>query len=170
MLESLIPPEWIEWTKEFVKHYGYIALFLISFTEAFINPIVPYIFIAGAKYFGLNIWIAAAVAFAGNILGAIFTYYLGKYLGEHWGRRILGEKLYLKGEALFNRYGFWAVIIGEPFKLVCWLGGIFQMDFKRYLLAQIIGRGLRIFGFALLVELGINLFTDHQEGQQKTEP
>ena len=170
MLESLIPPEWIEWTKEFVKHYGYIALFLISFTEAFINPIVPYIFIAGAKYFGLNIWVAAAVAFAGNILGAIFTYYLGKYLGEHWGRRILGEKLYLKGEALFNRYGFWAVIIGEPFKLVCWLGGIFQMDFKRYLLAQIIGRGLRIFGFALLVELGINLFTDHKEGQQKTEP
>ena len=170
MLESLIPPEWIEWTKEFVKHYGYIALFLISFTEAFINPIVPYIFIAGAKYFGLNIWVAAAVAFAGNISGAIFTYYLGKYLGEHWGRRILGEKLYLKGEALFNRYGFWAVIIGEPFKLVCWLGGIFQMDFKRYLLAQIIGRGLRIFGFALLVELGINLFTDHKEGQQKTEP
>jgi membrane protein YqaA with SNARE-associated domain len=157
MFDGLIPPEWIELTKHFVKEYGYLALFVISFTEAFINPIVPYIFIAGAHYFGLNIWLSALVAFIGNILGAIFTYYLGKYLGEHWGRKILGNKLYEKGELLFNRYGFWAVIIGEPYKLVCWLGGIFQMEFKRYILAQIIGRGIRIFGFTLLVQLGINI-------------
>ncbi len=160
MLEGLIPPEWVELTKEFVKHYGYFALFVISFTEAFINPIVPYIFIAGAHYFGLNIWVAAVVAFVGNILGAVFTYYLGKYLGSHWGKRILGEKLYLKGEALFNRYGFWAVVIGEPYKLVCWLGGIFQMDFRRYILGHILGRGMRIFGFTLLVQLGINIFSE----------
>jgi membrane protein YqaA with SNARE-associated domain len=158
MLNGLIPPELIEWTKHFVKDYGYFALFVISFTEAFINPIVPYIFIAGATYFGLNIWLSALVAFIGNISGAVFTYYLGKYLGEHWGRKILGNKLYEKGELLFNRYGFWAVIIGEPYKLVCWLGGIFQMEFKRYILAQIIGRGVRIFGFTLLVQLGINIF------------
>ncbi len=158
MLEGILPPEFVNWTKEFVKNYGYFALFVISFTEAFINPIVPYIFIAGAKFFGLNIWLSAFIAFIGNILGAAFTYYLGKYLGEHWGRKILGDKLYEKGEVLFNRYGFWAVIIGEPFKLVCWLGGIFQMEFKRYMLATIIGRGLRIFGFTLLVVLGINLF------------
>jgi len=150
---DFVPPEYIDWTKEFIKNYGYLALFVISFTEAFINPIVPYPFIAGATFFGLNSWIAAGVAFTGNILGAIFTYFLGKYLGEHWGRKILGNKLYEKGEVLFNRYGFWAVIIGEPFKLVCWLGGIFQMEFKRYLLAQILGRGIRIFGFTLLVEI-----------------
>lgn len=157
MFEGLIPPEWVELTKEFVKDYGYFALFAISFTEAFINPIVPYIFIAGAHYFGLNIWLSALIAFVGNITGAAFTYFLGRYLGEHWGKKILGERLYRKGEALFNRYGFWAVVIGEPFKLVCWLGGIFQMEFKRYILANIIGRGIRIFGFTLLVQLGINL-------------
>ncbi len=160
MFEGLIPKEWLELAKEFVKDYGYFALFLISFTEAFINPIVPYIFIAGAHFFGLNIWIAAAVSFVGNILGAAFTYFLGKYLGEHWGRKILGNKLYEKGELVFNRYGFWAVIIGEPFKLVCWLGGIFQMEFYRYMVAQIIARGVRIFGFTLLVQLGINIFSE----------
>jgi len=31
------------------------------------------------------------------------------------------------------------------------------MEFKRYILANIIGRGIRIFGFTLLVQLGINL-------------
>ena len=163
MFEGLIPPELLQWTKEFIKDYGYFALFVISFTEAFINPIVPYPFIAGAHYFGLNIWLAAVIAFIGNIWGAIFTYYLGRYLGEHWGRKILGDKLYEKGEILFNRYGFWAVIIGEPFKLVCWLGGIFQMEFKRYLLAHIIGRGIRIFGFTLLVQLGISLFKEEEK-------
>ena len=163
MFEGLIPPELLQWTKEFIKDYGYFALFVISFTEAFINPIVPYPFIAGAHYFGLNIWLSALIAFIGNILGAIFTYYLGRYLGEHWGRKMLGDKLYEKGETLFNRYGFWAVIIGEPFKLVCWLGGIFQMEFKRYLLAQIVGRGIRIFGFTLLVQLGIFLFVEEEK-------
>jgi membrane protein YqaA with SNARE-associated domain len=153
MLDSLIPSQFVEWTKEFIKHYGYFALFVISFTESFINPIVPYPFIALAKYFGLNPVIAGIVAFVGNITGAVFTYFLGRYLGEHWGRKILGDKLYEKGEVLFNRYGFWAVIIGEPFKLVCWLGGIFQMEFRRYLIAQIIGRGIRIFGFVILVLL-----------------
>jgi len=162
---DLVPPSIIEWTKNFIKEYGYFALFVISFTEAFINPIVPYPFIAGAHFFGLNIWIAATVAFIGNILGAIFTYYLGKYLGEHWGRKILGNKLYEKGEVLFNRYGFWAVILGEPFKLVCWLGGIFQMEFKRYILAQIVGRGIRIFGFTLMVQLGINIFDEEKKNQ-----
>jgi membrane protein YqaA with SNARE-associated domain len=160
MFEGLIPPEWIEVAKEFVKDYGYLALFLISFSEAFINPIVPYIFIAGAHYFGLDIWLSAIIAYIGNLLGAAFTYYLGKFLGERWGKRVLGEKLYLKGEVLFNRYGFWAVILGEPFKLVCWLGGIFQMEFFRYMLATAIGRAVRIFGFTLLVQLGINLLSD----------
>ncbi len=159
MLEGFIPPEWIDTAKEFVKDYGYLALFVISFTEAFINPIVPYIFIAGAHYFGLDLWLSALVAYVGNLLGAGFTYYLGKVLGEKWGKKILGEKLYLKGEALFNRYGFWAVILGEPFKLVCWLGGIFQMEFFRYMLATAIGRGGRIFGFTLLVQMGINLLS-----------
>ena len=82
MFEGLIPPEWIEVAKEFVKDYGYLALFLISFSEAFINPIVPYIFIAGAHYFGLDIWLSAIIAYIGNLLGAAFTYYLGKFLGE----------------------------------------------------------------------------------------
>ncbi len=155
---DLIPPQLLEWTKNFVKHYGYFAIFVISFTESFINPIVPYPFIAGAHFFGLNIWIAAAVAFVGNMFGAAFTYFLGSYLGERWGRKILGKRLYEKGELLFHRYGFWAVILGEPYKLVCWLGGIFKMEFYRYMLAQAIGRGIRIFGFTLLVQLGINIF------------
>jgi len=160
---DFIPQEWTEWAKEFVRQYGYLALFIISFTEAFINPIVPYPFIAGAHFFGLNIWIAALVSFIGNILGAAFTYFLGKTAGERWGRRVLGNKIYDKGEALFNRYGFWAVLLGEPFKLVCWLGGIFRMEFVRYMLAQIIARGLRIFGFTLLVQLGIDLFDKFKE-------
>ena len=89
---ELIPAEILNYAKELVQTYGYWAIFFIAFTESFINPIVPYPFIAGAHFFGLDIWLASIVAFIGNILGAIFTYLLGFKLGENWGKKILGEK------------------------------------------------------------------------------
>ena len=70
---ELIPAEILNYAKELVQTYGYWAIFFIAFTESFINPIVPYPFIAGAHFFGLDIWLASIVAFIGNILGAIFT-------------------------------------------------------------------------------------------------
>jgi membrane protein YqaA with SNARE-associated domain len=65
-------------------------------------------------------------------------------LGESFVRKIFGDRLYTKGEALFNRYGFFAVLLGEPYKLVCWLAGIFNMPLLTFLIASVIARGVRI--------------------------
>ncbi len=143
MLEHLFP-ELKRWAEGFVHEHGYTALFVIAFTESVIQPIPPYPFIVSAPLFKLSPYTAGIVALVGNILGAIVAYYLAKFLGEAFVKKLFGQKLYLKGEALFNRYGFWAVLIGEPYKLVCWLAGLFHMPLWSFLLASLIARALRI--------------------------
>ncbi len=138
--------------KLFIQSYGYFALFVLSFSESIVQPVPPYPFITAAPVFGLSPWVAAHVAFAGNILGAFVSFFLGRKLGESAVKRLFSEKLYLKGEALFNRFGFFAVLIGEPYKLMCWLSGIFRMSFVSFLIASLIARFIRIYVFALFGE------------------
>ncbi len=143
MLEHLFP-ELKRWAENFVQEHGYTALFILSFTESIIQPVPPYPFIVSAPLFNLSPYVAGLVSFVGNILGAIVAYYLAKILGETFVKKLFGQRLYLKGEALFNRYGFWAVLIGEPYKLVCWLAGLFNMPVWSFLLASLIARAIRI--------------------------
>lgn len=148
MLEHLFP-QLKKWAEGFVHEHGYTALFLLSFTESIIQPVPPYPFIVSAPIFRLSPYTAGLVAFAGNILGALVAYYLAKFLGDAFVRKLFGKRLYMKGEALFNRYGFWAVLIGEPYKLVCWLAGIFHMPLLSFLVASLLARALRIGVFVL---------------------
>lgn len=152
MLEAFFP-ELKRWAESFVHQHGYTALFLLSFTESIIQPVPPYPFIVSAPLFKLNPYTAGLVAFVGNILGAIVAYFLAKLLGETFVRRLFGDRLYLKGESLFNRYGFFAVLIGEPYKLVCWLAGIFHMPFFTFLVASLIARAIRIGIFVFFGDL-----------------
>ncbi|MEN3028640.1 MAG: VTT domain-containing protein [Aquificaceae bacterium] len=157
MLESLFP-ELKKWAEEFVQEHGYTALFILSFTESIIQPVPPYPFIVSAPLFKLSPYLAGFVAFVGNILGALVAYSLARFLGENFVRRLFGEKLFLKGEALFNRYGFLAVLIGEPYKLVCWLAGLFQMPLLSFLLASLLARAVRIGVFMLFGDFIGRLF------------
>lgn len=148
MLEHLFP-SLKRWAEDFVHQHGYTALFILSFAESIVQPVPPYPFIASAPLFKLSPYTAGLVAFVGNILGALVAYYLAKLLGESFVKRLFKERLYLKGEALFNRYGFWAVLIGEPYKLVCWLAGLFHMPLLSFLIASLIARAIRIGLFVL---------------------
>ncbi len=147
LLESLK-----EIADSFILQYGYIALFILSFTESIIQPVPPYPFITAAPIFNLSPWMAANVAFVGNLLGAVVSFKLAQILGDKFVKKLFRKKLYLKGQALMNRYGFFAVIIGEPYKLMCWLAGAFKMSFWKFMIASIIARFIRIYLFALLGE------------------
>ena len=143
-----------EWAAEFVEEWGYLGIFVIAFTESIIQPIPPDPFITGGTAFGLNILYAAVIAALGSVLGGIVGYFLGKILGEPVAQKLLGEKYYNKGEILFRKYGIWAVIIAGitpiPFKVVCWLSGIFEMPLGGFVLAAIVGRFPRFLIMALL--------------------
>ena len=152
MLEAFFP-SLKAWADEFVKDHGYTALFILSFTESIIQPIPPYPFITSAPIFGLSPFTAGVVALLGNLTGAVVAYILAHLLGESVAKRLFGERLYTKGEAVFNRYGFFAVLIGEPYKLMCWLAGIFKMPFLTFVLSSIVARALRIGVFVFFGDL-----------------
>ena len=127
-----------------VMNYGYIGIFIISFTEAFIQPIPPDIFIIGASFFGLNPILSAIVATIGSTLGGLFGYFLGKRLGHPIFIKLFGERYLYKGEEFFNKYGVYGVIIAGisplPYKVIAWLSGIFEMHKLLFAIGTIIGR------------------------------
>ncbi|WP_456374866.1 phosphatase PAP2 family protein [Methanocaldococcus sp.] len=132
---------------EMVKNYGYIGIFIISFTEAFIQPIPPDIFIISAPFFGLNPIISAIVASIGTTLGGLFGYYLGYKLGHPIFVKLFGEKYLQKGEEFFNKYGAYGIILAGftpiPYKVVAWLSGIFKIRILIFTIATVIGRAPR---------------------------
>ncbi|NPB08433.1 MAG: DedA family protein [Aquificae bacterium] len=151
-----------EFLEEFVREYGYFAIFLISFTESIAQPVPPDPFIAGATAFGMNPLAASITATLGSVLGGVVAYLLGKYLGEPVAVRLLGRDRFLRAEALYGRYGVWAVIIAAvtpvPYKVFCWLSGILELGLFRFVLASLIGRFPRFLAVAVLGDLSGGLF------------
>ena len=133
-----------QWAEEIVADYGYLGIFIVSFTESIIQPVPPDPFITGGTAFGLVPVNAALTATIGSVLGGLVGYLLGKYLGEPVLKKFISEKHYEKGEILFRKYGIWAVIIAAitpiPFKVVCWMAGIFEMPILGFLIAAFVGR------------------------------
>ncbi|UXM85078.1 YqaA family protein [Methanococcus aeolicus] len=84
-----------------VNNYGYLGIFLVSFTEAFIQPIPPDIFIMGAPMFGLSPIYSAIVASIGTLFGGLFGYFLGDRLGHPTFSRLFGKKIFNKRRAFF---------------------------------------------------------------------
>ncbi len=133
-----------EWARELVEKFGYLGIFLVSYTESIIQPVPPDPFIAGGTAFGLKPLLASLVATLASVLGGLTAHGLGQVLGPEFVRRLVGERNFLKGEALFERYGIWAVLIAGftpiPFKVVCWLAGIFRMRRTPFVVASFFGR------------------------------
>ncbi|XRO76933.1 phosphatase PAP2 family protein [Methanocaldococcus sp. 10A] len=152
--------------EQLVLNYGYIGIFIISFTEAFIQPIPPDVFIIGASYFGLNPIISAIVATLGTTLGGLFGYFLGDKLGHPIFIKLFGEKYLYKGEEFFNKYGVFGVIIAGisplPYKVIAWLSGIFEMHKLLFTIGTIIGRLPRFLAVAyfgdILENVNINIW------------
>ena len=139
--------------RQFVQDYGYAGIFFISYTESVIQPIPPDPFIAGATALGLDPLLSAVVSTIASVLGGLTAHLLGKTLGEPVTKRVIGERYYLKGESLFLKYGFFAVLIAGitpvPYKVICWLAGIFEMPRLSFTVASILGRFPRFMLVAL---------------------
>ena len=146
------------WVRDFVESYGYVALFLLSYTESIFQPLPPDPFIAGGSALGLDPFLSAIVATTGSVLGGLTAHTLGLLFGRPLAEKFVGERSFLRGEALVNRFGVLAVLVSAltpiPFKVVCWLAGVFRMPRIPFLLASVIGRLPRF----LVVAFGGNLF------------
>ncbi len=106
---------------------AYLSLFLISLGAATILPFGSEPVVAGYLAEGTLPWQGIlAVASAGNILGSIINWWLGRSLVRFQNRRWfpVGERNLTRAENWYRRYGratlllSWMPVIGDPLTVV----------------------------------------------------
>lgn len=142
---------------DFFESFGPLALALLSFTEAIIQPIPPDVLFLPMAYDArdnesLLIWLWIVVTVS-SVFGAIIGHALGKRYGsklvDKFGKPHHRQQL----EKMFERYGtlgmFIAAVSPLPYKVFGWIAGASDMKLRPFIIAGIFGRGLR-FGLEAL--------------------
>ena len=148
-----------DWTLQAADSEWAIALLaLVAFSESVVFPIPPdpLLIAVGVASPGSAIWVAALVTIA-SVSGAYIGYWLGRKIGRPLLRRLVSESKTERAEALFNRYGVWAILVAAftpiPYKVFTILAGIMNLPIRPFLLASLIGRGARFMTIGVLVFL-----------------
>lgn len=152
---------WKESILEAFEMFGPASLFLLSFTEAIVQPIPPdlmYIpmLVNATGDVPLVVWLWMTVTVA-SVLGSL----VGYWIGERWGTSLMTrfgmERHLSKLESLTERYGtagmFIAAFSPIPYKVLGWVAGMGHMAKKPFVLAGVAGRGLRFGLEAVLIGL-----------------
>ena len=150
---------WKEAIVDWFDGFGWISLAAMSFTEAIIQPVPPDLLflpmlVAAEGDTALIFWLWIVVAVS-SVLGSI----IGYWVGRKWGRtvfiRFKAERHLEKIEALTIRYGtagtFIAAFSPIPYKVFGWAAGMGEMRMKPFIIAGLLGRGLRFGLEALLI-------------------
>ncbi len=125
----------------------------LSFAESSFFPIPPDVMLAPmslsqprrAWYFaGLTTIASVLGGIAGYMIGLYFFDFLEPYLHQ-WG---YWEK-FLTARGWFDEWGFWAILIAGfspiPYKIFTITAGVIAMSFLPFVLASVLGRGLRFY-------------------------
>jgi membrane-associated protein len=148
----------------FVQSFGffiYPLIFAIIFLETgiVITPILPgdsLLFAAGALASReiLNIFLLLILVFFAAILGDNVNYFIGRYLGQkamqlRWFKHKYLEKTHI----FYEKYGNKTIILGRFVPIVRtfvpFVAGVGKMDYKRFLLFDIIANFIWVFLFLL---------------------
>ncbi|MEE3029773.1 MAG: YqaA family protein [Candidatus Thermoplasmatota archaeon] len=142
--------EYFEPVVQFLDGFGLIGLIILIFTEAIINPIppetlfLPMVITDGSVPGSLFLALIATIS---SVLGAIVGYWVGHKAGRPLIDRFSSEKTIQRLEALTERYGssgiFIAAVSPIPYKVFAWIAGMGKMDLRLFIIAGILGRGVR---------------------------
>jgi membrane protein YqaA with SNARE-associated domain len=125
------------------------GLFLGAFLAATILPFSSEVMLVAALAQGdLAAWLLVAVAAAGNILGAMVNWALGRFL-LHWQDQRwfpVSRAAMDRAAARFNRYGAWTLllawvpVIGDPLTFVA---GVLRVPLPLFLALVAVGKTAR---------------------------
>jgi len=104
-----------------------------------------------------------------SVFGAALGYSIGKKGGKPVLEKLFSQEKIEKVKIMFHRYDTGAIFISAftpiPFKVFTIAAGVFDLNFSKFLMASLVGRGLR---YMLLVGLiyvfgdSIRYFLEHQ--------
>ncbi len=135
-------------TEEFISTFGYLGLFAVSFLAATLLPIGSEVFVTLMVARGYNIGLILMVATAGNYLGALTNYYVGKWGGDFLFARYIQVKpaSLQKAQDLYRRWGApvlffsWAPIVGDALTVI---SGTLKLSLSVFTVWVLLGKGLR---------------------------
>ena len=138
--------------------WGALALFVLAFWESSFFPIPPdgllIALAAGNLPFALGF---SAISTLGSLFGAMLGYWIGMRGGRPLLNRLFAEERILYVERQYQRRDVWAVTIAAftpiPYKVFAIGAGAFRLNFRRFMLASLLGRGGRFFLVGFLITI-----------------
>jgi len=149
----------VNWTINWANTpYGIYALFILGFAESSFFPVPPDILLIALSLLNpkLSLFFALICTLA-SVLGGMLGYTIGFF-----GGRPLAERLFKKEKIelvhnYFQKYEAWAIFIAAftpiPYKVFTIAGGVFYINFLKFIIASIFGRGGRFFIVGCLIML-----------------
>ena len=136
---------------------GPIAFALITASEAIFFPIPPDpLLIALALRNPDSALLLAGLATVASTAGGLVGHWLGVRFGQPLLQRIGGDRVG-RVEAMFARYGFWAVVVAGltpiPYKVFTITAGVLGLPRVPFVIASLVGRGLRFGAFGVAIFL-----------------
>lgn len=140
--------------------YGAPALFILAVVESSFFPIPPdpLLLALGISRPKRALWYATLTT-AGSVLGGALGYAIGYYFIETIGMPIIefygaGTK-YAQIQALYEEWNAAVVLVAGvspiPYKVITIAGGAFKIGFATFILASVVGRGVRFYTEGALV-------------------
>jgi membrane protein YqaA with SNARE-associated domain len=132
------------------------VLFLSAFAAATILPMSSEVVLGGLAFARTSdLWLLLAVATAGNTLGAVVNWGLGRYAAR-WRSRLLAldEAKFERACRWFQRWGIWCLllswlpVVGDPLTVVA---GVLRTALIPFVLLVLIGKAARYAAVVLAV-------------------
>ena len=126
-------------------------LYGLSFIEAFIFPVPPDALLAPIALTKKYSWFKLALnTTLFSVCGGLVGYFIGSYLNEiSFLNSMVNEDKLLSVKNIFLEHGVWVIIIAGftplPFKVATLTAGYMSLALIPFIIASIIGRGLRFF-------------------------
>ena len=140
--------------KETDKKYIMYLLGTVSFFESVIFPIPVDVFTFTLAAAHPKKWVRyGTVATVTSVLGAVFGYFLGAYLFDSFGQQMIEfygyEKEFAQVTLLFAKNTFLVMFMSAftpiPYKVFTIAGGALKVALLPFIVASILGRGLRFY-------------------------
>ena len=153
-----------DWTLKWAEHkFAPSMLAVLTFAESVFFPIPPDVLLAPmvlAK--PEKAWRLASLTTIASIMGGAVGYLLGYLMFEPWIQPLITEFGYQHrfdtAMTWFENWGVWVVFLAGfspiPYKLFTVSAGFLQMAFLPFMVASAVGRGLRFFLVAGIIQWG----------------
>ncbi len=145
------------WVESFAQTPdGGWALFAIALAESSFFPVPPDVLLIALCLAepSLSLWFAL-ICTVGSVVGGMIGFGIGKWGGRPLLKRWFSEERIAPVEAYYERWNAWATAIGGltpiPYKIFTIAGGVFAVNFRVFVIASILARGLRFFVISILI-------------------